>query len=64
MSSDLVNKLMFYHPMCKLINCYSMIINDITSKSCEQRLIIKGHIAMHKNLILSTLLQYFSDKTF
>ena len=29
-----------------------MVINDITGKSCEQRLITKEHIATHTNLIL------------
>ena len=36
-----------------LFNNYVVIvINDIMSKSCEQRLITKGHIATHTNLIL------------
>ena len=33
----------------------NLVLNDITSKSCEQRLITKGHIATHINLILSAL---------
>ena len=28
------------------------VFNDVTSKPCEQRIITKEHIAMHKNLIL------------
>ena len=31
---------------------YSMVLNDVTSKSHEQRIITKEHIAMHTNLIL------------
>ena len=45
--------------MSKLNHCQStaiqyivIVINDIMSKSCEQRLITKGHIATHTNLIL------------
>ena len=45
--------------MCKLNHCQStaiqcivIVINDITSKSCEQRLITKEHIATYTNLIL------------
>ena len=30
----------------------NQVLNDVTSKSCEQRLITKGHVAMHTNLIL------------
>ena len=41
--------------MCKLttgIQCIVIVLNDITSKSREQRLITKEHIATHANLIL------------
>ena len=48
--------------MCKLNHCLStaiqcivVVIFDVTSKSCEQRLITKGHIATHTNLILLAL---------
>ena len=34
------------------IQCIVMVINDVTSKSCEQRLITKGHIVTRTNLIL------------
>ena len=37
------------------------ILNYITSKSCEQILITKEHIATHTNCFV---LQYFSNKTF
>ena len=51
---------MFYHrTVCKLNHCQStaiqcivIVLNDVTSKSREQRLITKEHIAMHTNLIL------------
>ena len=38
-----------------LIYCYSMyykVLNDVTNKLREHRLITKEHIAMHANLIL------------
>ena len=38
-----------------LINSYSIVLYDATSKSHEQRLIIKEHIAIHTNLILVAL---------
>ena len=56
MSIDrILNKLTFYHPkpgaVCKLnyclstaIHCIVIVLNDVTSKSCEQRLITKEHI--------------------
>ena len=47
-----------------LIKCYSKYYNgnyDVMTKSHEQRLIAKEHIAMHTNLILCLILQYFSD---
>ena len=45
--------------MCKLNHCQSTVIqciiivlNDVTSKSREQKFITKEHIATHANLIL------------
>ena len=35
-----------------LIYCYSIVLNDIKSKSGEQILITKEHIATHANLII------------
>ena len=35
-----------------VIQCIVIVLNDVTSKSCEQRLITKEHIATHANLIL------------
>ena len=35
-----------------LINCYSIVVNGVMSKSREQRPITKEHIATHTNLIL------------
>ena len=32
--------------------CNSTVLNDVTSKSREQRVITKEHIATHTNLIL------------
>ena len=51
--------------LCKLINCYSILINDIISKSCEHRFITKGHITSQFNSFVLTdfILQYFSDKS-
>ena len=34
------------------IQCISIVLNDITSKSREQRFITKEHIATHTNLII------------
>ena len=39
-----------------------IVTNDVTGKSCEQRLITKEHIVMHTNLIL--LLYIFVTKIF
>ena len=33
--------------LCMLIKCIVIAINDVTGKSCEQRLITKEHIATH-----------------
>ena len=41
--------------MCKLnlvIQCIIIVLNDVTNKSREQRLITKEHIATNANLIL------------
>ena len=40
------------------------VLNDVTSKSREQRLVTKEYIATHKNLILPVYTPDFSDKTF
>ena len=43
------------HPQARplMLNiCLVIVINDIKSKSCERRLITKGHIATHTNLML------------
>ena len=42
--------------------CIIIVLNDITSKSREQRLITKEHIAMHTNLILPLYTPVLSDK--
>ena len=34
-----------------IIQCIVIVLNDVTSKSHEQRLTTKEHIAMHTNLI-------------
>ena len=51
--------------MCKLnhckstaIQCIVIVLNDVSSKSCEQILITKEHIAMHTNLITVVLKLY------
>ena len=43
---------------------YNLNLLAILSKSHEQRLITKEHIARHTNLILLFKLQYFSDIAF
>ena len=48
--TTVLNKLMYYH--LKTRYCIVIIINDVTGKSHEHRLITKEHIAMHTNLIL------------
>ena len=38
--------------LCVIVNqCIVIVLNDIISESCEQRLITKEHIATHANLI-------------
>ena len=40
------------HCQSTVIQCIVIVLNDVTSKSREQRLITKEHIATHVNLIL------------
>ena len=39
-------------PLLTVIQCIIIVLNDVTRKSCEQRLITKEHIATHVNLAL------------
>ena len=57
--SRLQSWLQYLGAVCKLNHCYSTVIqcivivlNDVTCKSREQRLITQEHIATHVNLIL------------
>ena len=63
MNNDCMNKLTYYHLKTRrcvqvkplliyCIQCIIIALKDITSKSREQRLITKVHIATHANLIL------------
>ena len=62
-------KLMFYHLKTRrfvsliivIELLFTIVINDVTSKSREQRLITKKHIAMNTNLILLFKLALYSS---
>ena len=46
------NQAKINHCQSTAIQCIVIVLNDVSSKSCEQGLITKEHIAMHTNLIL------------